>query len=193
MRPRHLLPAIPLWLLAACETSRTSMSPGVPSDVAVERPAATGWETRVDDSRPLLGWDGSPVGDVVPGSVERVSSTTNPPDRALEDSGGSRLVLLELYNQAVQERDSYLLEIEAQNRHLELAAGERAELERRIAELQDAYDALGAEKRALEDQNQDLATRLATAQVRRLEAEKARLELMIEQERTASITRGAPR
>ena len=190
-RSLKLLSSIPVVLLAACETSRSSLGPfgEPPSPVSAAPLPRTGWEVSPQAAQsPLYGWDGSPVGSAAPGTVERAEVAN---DRALEDTGGSRLVLLELYNQAVQERDEYLLEVEAQNRQLELCAGRNAELERRMGELQAAFDALGAKLAALEQENQDLAARLALAQVRRLEAEKAWLESAIAQEEARALA--APR
>jgi len=190
---RSLMPlALSLALLAACETSRSSLGPiaDAPSAVGSAPLPRSGWEVAPQAAQsPLYGWDGSPVGSAAPGTVERAEVAS---ERQLEDSGGSRLVLLELYNQAVQERDEYLLEIEAQNRQLELTAGRTAELERRLGELQTAFDALGAKVGALEQENQDLAARLALAQVRRLEAEKAWLESAIAQEEARALAAPKP-
>lgn len=153
------------------------------------QPDPAGWgATRTPASSPLYGWDGSPVGPPPSGTVQRTADTAGHP---LEDGGGSRLVLLDLYQRAVEERDEYLLEVEAQNRALELAEGRFQELSAQHDELAAAFDRLGVEKSDLELENADLAGRLTTAQIRRLEAEKAWLEAAIEWQREARRRRVA--
>lgn len=186
MRPAPILFLASLCVLVSCEAGRTSIGPfGRPMSTTSEPPVAdvSGWDTGAADPKaPLYGWDGSPVTGADPGGIERVSVAS---DRELDEAGGSRFLMLELYEKAVDERDEYLLEVEHQNRELELAQQRYAELERRFAELTAAYDALGAEKQAVEELNRDLVGRLATAQIRRLEAEKAWLEAAIASERGA--------
>ena len=190
MRPRTIDPRViapPLLLaFAACRTPTLGeIDPSAEPPTLVTAPGA-GWEAGAADANvPLYAWDGSPVGSRVPGSVARTSTRD---DRVLDEQGGSRFVLLELYSQAVQERDEYLLEIDAQNEVIAQAEERYAELELRHAELAAANDALAAEKAQLQAENQDLAARLATAQIRRLEAEKAWLESAIEWERRGSAT-----
>lgn len=145
------------------------LSPGPPLVAGASDPEAT----------TLWGWDGSPVGSAPAGVVRRVDE---PAAHPLEESGGSRLVLLDLYQRAVEERDEYLLEVEAQHAALEQAEQRAREQEARYGELRAAHDALAAENQRLAAENLDLAARLTTAQIRRLEAEKAWLEAAIESE-----------
>lgn len=187
MRPTTILFLLSSFALVSCEAGRTSIGPfGRPMAASSEPPVpdTSGWDTGAVDSRaPLYGWDGSPVAGADPGGIERAPAAS---DRELDETGGSRFMMLELYERAVDERDGYLLEVEHQNRELELARQRYAELERRFAALSASHDALGAEKEAVEKQNRDLVGRLATAQIRRLEAEKAWLEAAIAQEREAA-------
>lgn len=177
-------------VLAGCQVEQTSVGPfGRTMSGASEMPTPeqSPWDAPAgepQDQSSLYGWDGSVVDSSVPGSVQRNDTAG---ERHLEGTGGSRLVLLELYERAVDERDEYILETQHQNRELELAEERFAELQVRFEELSTSFDILSAEKATADERARDLAARLATAQIRRLEAEKAWLEAAIAAEREASI------
>ena len=57
-----------------------------------------------------------------------------------------------------------------------------------VANLQAQLEQARAEGRRLLDENLDLAARLTTAQIRRLQVEKILLESRIDEQRTASAT-----
>lgn len=192
-------PTSGLLLLAACALAGCGGGRRAPSILDLspfgDAPAgeninsgASGWEAAsYQDDGPLYGWDGSPVGEAGP---QAAPPELTPQDRALEKSGGSRLVLLELYNQAVEERDGYQLEVEEQNRALEEMRTRHDDLERRFEELSAAFDALEQSKTLLAKENEELAARLATAQIRRLETEKAWLESTLEWEQRLEESTG---
>jgi len=142
----------------------------------------------LNQERPLLGWDGSPVGSKTPGIVER---TDEPLSHRLEEPAVNRLVLLDLYQQAVEERDGYLIQVQAGNSALEQAESRFRTLEQRQRDLQGAYDLLGKEKGDLELLNLELAGTLTTAQIRRLEAERVWLEAAIEWQHLENVRKRA--
>lgn len=180
-------------LSASCRTDQlTSVDPFGPDAPlsAVERPVAfdPGMPGPLNQKRPLLGWDGSPVGSTPAGIVER---TDEPLGHRLEEPAVNRLVLLDLYQQAVQERDGYLIQVEAGNSALERAEMRYRDLEQRQLELQAAFDQLGVEKSGLEARNLELAGTLTTAQIRRLEAERVWLEAAIDWQHLQNLRRRA--
>jgi hypothetical protein len=108
---------------------------------------------------------------------------------ARRDVGGDsgRMHLLELYQQVIDERDdlgrevhALRADVEAQTLALEHSRAQASALEARVRELEAQVARLGAE-------NQDLAARLTTAQIRRLQAERLLLEhkLALQKEREA--------
>jgi len=180
-------------LLVSCRTdhltSADPFGPNAPLSMA-ERPIAydPGAPGPISVERPLLGWDGSPVGSTPPGIIER---TDEPLGHRLAEPAVNPLVLLDLYQQAVGERDSYLIQVQAGNSALEQAEVRYRNLEQRQQELQVAYDHLGREKGDLEALNLELAGTLATAQIRRLEAERVWLEAAIDWQHLENLRRRA--
>jgi hypothetical protein len=108
----------------------------------------------------------------------------------LRDGVESRIVLLDLYQQAVDDRDELIMELELRE-ELEAQSTRRVqELEAALAARQASLDEALAARRALEQQNFALAERLATATELRLEAEKKYLETAIAA-RAGSVERAA--
>lgn len=182
-------------LLASCRTDHLTsvdpFGPNAPLSMA-ERPVAfgSGAPGPLNGERPLLGWDGSPVGSTPPGVVKR---TDEPLGHRLEEPAVNRLVLLDLYQSAVEERDDYLLRVQAGNSALEQAEMNYRNLEQRQLELQESYDQLGQEKSNLEVLNLELAKTLTTAQIRRLEAERVWLEAAIDWQHLQNLRTRAQR
>lgn len=153
-------------LALACRSADTqaSANPGVP---------AAGWSGLPEPA--LYARDGS----VVQGTPPAGASTSDPRhDVGVRD--GSRMYLLELYQKTVEEKEA--LAHEVQNLQAALArAGEAQaaiEKERDDARAQNARSSKELEQARTD--NTDLAARLVTAQIRRLEAEKLVLEGRIE-------------
>ena len=128
------------------------------------------------DQRNLYARDGSPVPNQPAASV----TTADGIGRELGQGEGSRPYLLELYQQTIEQKEELALEVsalhaaleEADHRQLELQT-ENEGMQMRLNELEHKLDLLEADKL-------DLAGRLATAQIRRLEAEKLLLETTLE-------------
>jgi hypothetical protein len=103
---------------------------------------------------------------------------------------GSRTFMLELYQKAIDEKEALALEIKNLEVTLEKSRSELAAALKLTEELQKKHDALEAERARLQEEGFDLAGRLVTAQIRRLEAEKILLESKIEWQRLEEKTGG---
>jgi hypothetical protein len=120
----------------------------------------------------LYARDGTPVGAGAAGTAEAA--------HALRDDGGSRMYLLELYQEAVDRREALELELAALNGELARSRDLAAARDEQLAAAAREREALVAERDRLAAENDDLAARLVTAQIRRLEAEKLLLEAKLE-------------
>ena len=145
----------------------TAPPPGPPADlrsVAQER-----------EYRPVLyGRDGKPVeaGDATAAGEPGAALAT----RDLAGNQGGRMYILELYQSVIEERDHLALEVGALGSEIERARAALSAADQRIAELEQALEGAAAENQRQRAENIDLAGRLATAQIRRLQAEKILLE-----------------
>ncbi|MEM1449992.1 MAG: hypothetical protein AAF957_05690 [Planctomycetota bacterium] len=143
---------------------------------------ASGWSPeRAPGSEPVLrGWDGSPVGASTHGTITETSKPINGGVDVDGPGGGSRSMLLDLYTEAVEEREELTRANGDLQTALEISEERAAELEQQLQSLQVHFDELGTAKQQVEQQSFDLAARLATAQIARLEAERALLEATLE-------------
>jgi chromosome segregation ATPase len=118
------------------------------------------------------------------GSVVTAGSQSSRPDqeprRELGSQEGSRVYLLELYQKAMDEKNALALEVESLRATLEdernsatATTGEQDKLKAELAEVTKERDALRA-------QALDLAARVTSAQIARLEAEKSLLQTQID-------------
>lgn len=158
-----------LWLLGlcACASTRGEIVPA-------KSISATGAD---QVGKPLLyARDGSVVAGDQPGSI----TTTGEPTRDVGSNAGSRMYLLDLYQKAMDEKDALALEVKGLNAALtqEQSALEALTKERNALAAQ--VQTLQGENQRVAVENVDLAARLTTAQIRRLEAEKLLLEAQIE-------------
>ncbi|MEC7232824.1 MAG: hypothetical protein VX015_09030 [Planctomycetota bacterium] len=149
---------------------------------------AAGWapQTRPEEQRPTeYGFDGSPVGASVPGQVTEMKRPIN--DGVDQAPQGTRNLLLDLYAENQKEVERLTTANEDLSIALELAETRAADFEQQLKDLQVQFDRLGADKQAADQKSFDLAARLATAQIARLEAERALLEGMIEWRRRSAV------
>jgi hypothetical protein len=134
------------------------------------------------DGRPVgvQSRDGSPVVASAPGAVTQTPHPMN--DGVVSEAavGGSRGTMLDKYLAVVDELE--ILRPENEDLHLALEMSElRAnDFSEQLKSMQIAYDELGKSKQAADSQTYELAARLATAQIARLEAERALLEATLE-------------
>ncbi len=132
------------------------------------------WETK----SMLYARDGTPIPASGPGATSSQDPTSGvlPARQLIGDDAGGRMYILELYQSAIEERDSLTTEITGLTAELERARRALIEADDRIAELEAEQSALARDKQGLIDENLELAGRLTTAQIRRLQAEKILLE-----------------
>lgn len=118
----------------------------------------------------LYARDGTPVSAV--GTAPRGGAL----DSRQIGEGSGRMYILELYQNVIEERDTLSAELAALSAELERMRLTLLEADGRIAALEGRIEALSIERQQLVDENLDLAARLTTAQIRRLQAEKILLE-----------------
>jgi len=156
--------ALALGACAVGNRTRTDLPPGPVPDAG--------------GAQVLYARDGSIVQSDGKASVQAPNPSTG---RAPQE--GSRTFMLELYQKAIDEKEALALEIKNLEATLEKSRNELAASVKEKDELQKKHDALEAERARLQEENFDLAGRLVTAQIRRLEAEKILLESKIEWQR----------
>jgi hypothetical protein len=158
--------------LGACATTnrtRTDLPPGAVPD---------------GGAQPVLyARDGSVVQ-----TDSRASTQPSGPAAARLPQEGSRTFMLELYQKAIDEKEALALEIKNLEATLEKSRTELSAALKDKDELQKKHDALEAERARLQEESFDLAARLVTAQIRRLESEKILLESKIEWQRLEEKT-----
>ena len=165
---RHLSLAAFALALCACAVgnrTRTDLPAGPTPDAGGGQPV-------------LYARDGSVVG----GEAHPSTPPSGPAAEHLPQEG-SRTFMLELYQKAIDEKEALALEIKNLEATLEKARTELAASVKEKDELEKKHDALEAERARLQEENFDLAGRLVTAQIRRLESEKILLESKIEWQR----------
>jgi hypothetical protein len=91
-------------------------------------------------------------------------------------ASGGRLTILELYQKTLDERDALVRELEVVRAELDQTRRALDESQRRAEQLQQHSSADDQETQRLRAENLELAARLATAHIRRMEAEKELLE-----------------
>jgi len=147
---------------------------------------AAGWAPERPGSAetPLYGFDGSPVGANQPGTI---TETNKPINSGVDpEPTGSRGTLLNLYTAAAENVQVLTTRNEDLQMGMDRAENRAYDLDQQLKALQAAYDTLGGEMQAVQTQNQELAGRLATAQIARLEAERALLEATLEWRRMSA-------
>ena len=177
-----------LSLASACATTSGAKAPppGTPSsERATPQDASMKPVAQVQQSpaapAQLYARDGSVVNPAPNGAQEAGVA-----DRELAPSEGGRMYILELYQKAIDDRDALELEVRSAQSELERA---RASVAKAQAEQQAAAErvvALEAENQRLLAENVELAARLTTAQIRRLQAEKLLLENRLAELRSTS-------
>jgi hypothetical protein len=114
---------------------------------------------------------------------EQAATAPGPQRREVGDESDGRMVLLELYQNVIEERDALSLEVAALRAELERVAESQKRAEAEALAQSSRAEVLETERARLEAENLELAGRLTTAQVRRLQAEKLLLEHKIAEQR----------
>lgn len=169
----------PVLLVAAAACGSTPTQNSV--DSSALSPTAEG---------PLYARDGSVVA-VPPRSSSRVEQE---PKRDIGDREGSRVYLLELYQKAVEDKTAMSVEVENLKAALENERKLNSQGAEERALLRSEITKLTHERDTARNEGVDLAARLTTAQIARLEAEKSLLEVQIanrQREEAAANARAA--
>ncbi|MEO0650273.1 MAG: hypothetical protein AAFZ65_06310 [Planctomycetota bacterium] len=112
------------------------------------------------------------------------------PARELEPGGTGRPLMLQQYQAVLEERDALRIEVDALTHQLQLMQVRIQELQgelqggdMRATGLEQELESMRRRVLEVEQQNEDLSARLVTAQIRRLEAEKELIQVLIDNQR----------
>jgi len=191
MKPAHRSACIPLALALCASCTSTAGGRELPSRSEAPRPAEDAEASSWGGGGVLYGRDGEPVatsdpvqeGGLLAREAADAAARATGGGRAVGVDEGGRMYILELYQKVIEERDALTLEVAALRSEVERARQALAGAEVRISELETRCTAADKERDALRSENVELAGRLTTAQIRRLQAEKMLLELRIAQQR----------
>ena len=128
----------------------------------------------------LYARDGSVVGD----GAQQDSGTA---PRELAPSEGGRMYILELYQKAIDQRDALESELGDMRAELDLAREAFGKSDNDLLAAEAKIAQITGENRRLLDENVELAARLTTAQIRRLQVEKLLLETRLDELKAASL------
>lgn len=184
---QRILPVIALFSacsLPAVEEEATSEAVMTESqDVIIEpepwAPTTPAWEQR------------SYEGVIEPANPGEVTWSKWPTHESETEPQGSRMFLLERYQEVVDERDAMAREIMGLNAMIDAMSGQIASLEVDLSAANTTCTDRQAEITRLMVENTTLAERLTTAQIARLEAERILLEESIERIRVEALVKGA--
>ncbi|MCH2105612.1 MAG: hypothetical protein MK291_03095 [Planctomycetes bacterium] len=184
-----LLRTLPAFaLFAACslppveEDATTEAVSTTTHEVTVEpepwAPATPAWEQR------------SFEGVIEPASPGEVTWSSWPTHESDAEPQGSRMFLLERYQEVVDERDSLAREVMGLNATIDTLSAKITALETDLGQANGTAAARQTEISRLKRENTDLAERLTTAQIARLEAERILLEESIERIQVKALVEG---
>ncbi|MCA8980202.1 MAG: hypothetical protein H6831_11475 [Planctomycetes bacterium] len=183
--PVRRLGALSLLLGAAACTSTPRTTPTNSSQTALPWQQPT---TQVVEPGTLYARDGSVVGGPKSGSLTINDGQAN---REVGVDSGSRMYLLERFQETVEENEALQFEIQGLAAALDQAESHAAQLEKDLSELQARFLEEQNRTKKLEADNLALAEHLTTAQIRRLQAEKLLIEAKIDWQRIQRMTEGA--
>jgi chromosome segregation ATPase len=174
-----------LFGAAAC----TSAPPANPTAANYDQ-RSTPWQqpqAQVAEPGVLYARDGSVIGGPGKGTLTVDDGSAN---REVGVDSGSRMYLLERFQETVEENESLQFEIQGLAAALDQAEARAAELEKELSELQTLHLEETTRTKKLEADNLALAEHLTTAQIRRLQAEKLLIEAKIDWQRIQRMTEG---
>lgn len=114
------------------------------------------------------------------GSVVQGAGAASEPRHDVGARDGSRMYLLELYQKTVEEKDGLAREVQSLHEAVSRAGETQSAIEKERDAARAQVAKLAQELERAQTENVDLAARLVTAQIRRLEAEKLVLEARID-------------
>jgi hypothetical protein len=156
--------------LCACRATQDSVSTDQPSEMDADF-----WTKRPSTAHnlpPVKTSADNAATTTSPGSVRTVED----PLRPIEGAPTGRVWLLEMYQNAVNEKERLARVATDTARDRDAALAHVAELEKARADLESRNAALASELAKLQTKSLELARRLAESELARLEAEKAALD-----------------
>jgi hypothetical protein len=169
-------------------TPEMATSVTAPSDEAraAESPSADAKKPAPNNSSSVLyARDGSVVATEAAGAqkAEVTPRVGVEAARELGDRSGTRVYMVELYQKALEDKTALVQQVQALEAELEHSRAACNDGDKVREGLRSQMDALMKERDQLRADTLDLAARLTTTQLRRLEAEKKLLEMQIEAQR----------
>jgi hypothetical protein len=183
------IPGLLLTLLTgACAMPSMKALPAHPESTSSTRiapvttPQNGNWASGSSQEPKLYARDGSLVGAQPAGTV---AVTPNVGQSSSED--GSRWTLLEQYQSAIEEKEGLEIEVQGLTAALDDAEQNELAMATELEQLRQ-YAAQCEEKiKTLEAEGVELASRLTTAQIRRLQSEKLLLEAKLDWKRVQAV------
>ena len=178
-----------VFLLAAIAGCSLPSIKALPPDIGPAEGISTDGDSLRQINRPatayepkLYGRDGSVVGEQVPGTTAMAPST----GQAASSEVGTRSTLLELYQAALAEKEQLTFELQAMASALQQAEAREAQTAALVVDLEKKLTDMNARGEELAGHNVELAERLSTAQIRRLQSEKLLLVTKLDWRRVQS-------
>jgi hypothetical protein len=178
-----------LILFAACSL------PPVQEEATTSAIEAEASETVIIEPEPWVtatpAWENRSFGGVVEPDVQgEVTRSGWPQHESDAEPQGSRMFLLERYQEVVDERDGMARELMGLNAMIEAVRGQMAELRVELSASNATSDDRQSNIERLMAENTALAERLTIAQIARLEAERILLEQSIERIQIDALVNG---
>jgi len=173
---------------ASCALPSVKAMPADPPPTDIVQPGARAntqpaWAANKLDTPQLYARDGSLVNAQEPGTVS-VSPQTG---QIAGEESGSRWTLLEQYQASVQKNEELEIELRALTKALEQSEEREKQLSAELVEQSAAMVELEEKLGTLGGHNVELASRLTTAQIRRLQSEKLLLEAKLDWKRVETM------
>jgi hypothetical protein len=168
------------WTLGLCAAFALSACTtlGTPADPAAAHAGSSAWE-----SSTLYARDGTPLNT----NANAQTPAAEPAARELQPSETGRMYILELYQKAIDERDGLRRELATLGADLEQARSQLTQGQQQQSDLAARVAQLEAANQQRVEENVDLAARLVTAQIRRLQVEKILLEQRLVQKHDPAL------
>jgi hypothetical protein len=187
---KQLLCALPMLFAASCALptvksvhSAPDKAPTQQTNPQVQEAQPRAWASTPVAEPQLYSRDGTPVGVQEPGTVA-VSPRTG---QSSGQEEGSRWTLLEQYQDAITAKEELEFEVGALGNALDQAEAQTALLSQASEEMRAQMAMYEQRIEELKSENLELASRLTTAQVRRLQSEKLLLEAKLDWSRVQAV------
>jgi len=161
---------------AGCALPTVASLPSTAADIRPSHSPVVDRPSVPQATSTLYARDGSVVRGPKPGAMAVTPATGQ---SALSD-GGSRWTLLEQYQTALSEKEQIQFELESLAQALEQTEAREIALKETVEDLKANIAEAAEHVQTLESQNIELASRLTTAQIRRLQSEKLLLEAKLD-------------